>query len=79
MHRPIYIHNGEHLNAHIPTLPSRWQGEVDCVVGPFSCKTVAEHFMLVSTTYNQYDAIMDQIFAKGDSWYVQVKPLALPA
>ena len=59
--------------AHSPIVPNRWQGEYDCVVGPFSSHTVAEYFANAVVDFGQYETVSRKVFAKGDSWYVEVK------
>ncbi len=55
-----------------PIVPNRWQGEHDCFVGPFSSKIVAEYFANAVVDFGQYETVSRKIFAKGDSWYVEV-------
>lgn len=73
---PIWIRDDTGVHSLHPTLPNCWQGEADCVVGPFSSKMVAEYFARSSVEYTLYDAVMDSVFANGDAWYVEVKHLA---
>lgn len=54
-------------------VPNRWQGECDCMVGPFSSKHVAEHFVNAVVDFGQYEAFDRKIIVKGDSWYVEVQ------
>ena len=54
-------------------VPNRWQGECDCVVGPFSSKTVAEYYVNAVVDFGHYDAFNRRVFVKGDSWFVEVK------
>ena len=56
-----------------PIVPNRWQGEYDCVVGPFSSQSVAEYFMNAVVDFGQYESFSRKVFAKADSWYVEVK------
>lgn len=55
-----------------PIVPNRWQGECDCVVGPFSSHTVAEYFASAVADFGHYDAFNKRVFAKGDAYYVEV-------
>jgi hypothetical protein len=55
-----------------PIVPNRWQGEADCVVGPFSSRTVAEYFVSAVADFGHYDAFNKRVFAKGDAYYVEV-------
>ena len=71
---PIWLkHSGSSL-PHYPTSPNCWQGEVGCVIGPFSSKSVAETFVNVHTEA-RYDAIMDHVFPNRDAWYIEVRAL----
>jgi hypothetical protein len=54
-------------------VPNRWQGECDCVVGPFSSKHVAEYYVNAVVDFGHYETISRRIFAKGDSWFVEVQ------
>ncbi|CAN5870854.1 hypothetical protein BH24DEI2_BH24DEI2_00950 [soil metagenome] len=55
-----------------PIVPNRWQGECDCFVGPFSSKVVAEYFANAVVDFGQYETVSRKVFAKGDSWFVEV-------
>lgn len=59
-------------------VPNRWQGEYDCWVGPFSSRTVAEYFASAVVDFGAYESFSHRIFAKGDSWYVEVQPSGVP-
>ena len=55
--------------------PSAWRGESACAVGPFSNRETAEYFVDLGvrgqsgvTTEN---ITIENIFVKGDSWYVE--------
>lgn len=52
-------------------IPNQWQGETG-TIGPFSSCTVAEYFTHAVVECWQYQSFQHHIFAKGDSWYVQV-------
>lgn len=55
--------------------PSRWQGDSNCVVGPFSSQEVAHYFATV--VVGAYEGLQAQeIFALRDAWYVKVMPSA---
>jgi hypothetical protein len=53
------------------TPPSRWKGEQNCIVGPFSSEMVADcftgHFAELMCSLPECT-----LFLKGDSWYVEV-------
>jgi hypothetical protein len=53
-------------------VPNRWQGEADCLVGPFSSRDVAEYFASAVVDFGQYETVSRRIFAKGDAWFVEV-------
>ncbi len=57
---------------HKAVLPNCWQGEADCIVGPFSGRTVAEYFANAVVDFGQYETVSRHIFAKGDAWFVEV-------
>jgi hypothetical protein len=59
-------------------VPNRWQGEYDCLVGPFSSRNVAEYFMSAVVDFGTYESFNRRVFAKGDSWYVEVQANDLP-
>lgn len=60
-------------------VPNRWQGEANCIVGPFSSRAVAEYFANAVVDFGQYETYSRRIFAKGDSWFVEVRESPLPA
>jgi hypothetical protein len=58
----------------VVTLPTHWQGECDCIVGPFSSREVATHFAnYVVVGFAQFETLDTSIFANGDAWYLEVK------
>jgi hypothetical protein len=61
-----------------PVLPNRWQGEADCVVGPFSGRNVAEYFANSVVDFGQFETVSGKVFAKGDSWFVEVARSRVP-
>ena len=62
-----------------PVVPNRWQGECDCFVGPFSSRAVAEYFANAVVDFGQYETVSRKVFAKGDSWFVEVKECSAPS
>ena len=70
----VWIKNGAGTQPHTPTLPNCWQGETNCIIGPFSSKNVAEYFAQANEE-TRYDSIMKRIFPNGDAWYVEVAAL----
>jgi len=59
-----------------PVVPNRWQGQVDCRVGPFSGRAVAEHFAHRVVDFGMFEAFSRRIFARRDGWFVEVRPYA---
>lgn len=61
--------------ATLPTVvPNRWHGHVDCRVGPFSSRSVAEHFAGRVVDFGLFEAFSQRIFARRDGWFVEVRP-----
>ena len=54
-------------------LPALWQGEVNCAVGPFSSRNVAEYFAGNVVDFGQLETLTRRVFAKRDAWYVEVR------
>lgn len=81
--REVVTSKGRGLSAKYaplePIVPNRWQGECDCTVGPFSSRTVAEYYANAVVDFGQYETVSRQVFAKGDSWYVEVSALSAPS
>ena len=74
MPNQVWIKQGTQAQPHTPTLPNCWQGESDCIIGPFSSKGVAEYFAQANEE-TRYDSIMKRVFPNGDAWYVEVAAL----
>ena len=55
-------------------IPNTWQGQTDCVDGPFSSKEVATYFSTWVVDSSDYPTSTKKIFARGDSWYVAIEP-----
>lgn len=53
-------------------VPNLWQGEWPCLVGPFSGRVVAEHFADRVVEFGRFEAVRGRVFARQDSYYVQV-------
>lgn len=61
--------------ARLPrVVPARWQGQIDCLVGPFSSRGVAGHFANRVVDFGSFDAHAGRIFARGDGWFVEIRP-----
>lgn len=59
--------------ASVPIIvPNRWQGEANCVVGPFSSKTVAEYFANHVVDFGHYERFSQRVVVKRDAYYVEV-------
>ncbi len=56
-------------------LPNTWKGEVNCIIGPFSGKNVAEYFANRVVDFGQYEFCSERIFAKRDAWYIEIQEL----
>jgi hypothetical protein len=65
--------NSGYFSFNQTIVPNRWQGECDCFVGPFSSKHVAEHYVSAVVDFGQFESISRRVFAKGDSWFVEVQ------
>ena len=60
----------------LPTLPpDAWQGEVDCVVGPFPSRASAQKFVNFEVGFDPEKAVVDAIFVRGNVWYVELRRL----
>jgi hypothetical protein len=58
-------------------LPNRWLGESGCLIGPFSCQEVAEHFANVQVDFGQYESYAERVLLIRGSWYVEVKEASI--
>ena len=54
-------------------VPNQWQGECDCLVGPFSSRSVAEYFERAVVDFQHYEGFVQRVFAKADAWYIEVQ------
>lgn len=55
------------------TSPNAWTGEVDCLVGPFSSKDVAEYFAAQIVNSDASEARAGEIEVVGDAWFLRVE------
>jgi hypothetical protein len=55
------------------TLPTHWQSESECVVGPFSSHEVADYFANHVVDFGQFENLTMRVFAHANAWYVEVK------
>ena len=77
MHRPVAIRKAAGIHFLQPVLPNRWQGETDCIVGPFSSCEIAEYFANRVVDFGQFESCSQRIFPKGNEWYIEVGELRL--
>ena len=72
---PLYVppRSGEPAHRLPVVAPNAWRGELGCVIGPFSCRPVANYFTSQWTDFGQYEIYRFTVFAKRDSWYVEVE------
>lgn len=73
---PVYapLSGGKGVRPRQPISPNCWEGETDCIVGPFSNRSLANGFANVTTDFGQFGAIRFKVFAKRECWYVEVQP-----
>jgi hypothetical protein len=71
----LIVKQGQAFKQYQLIVPNRWHGEVDCVIGPFSSKHVAEYYARVVVDFGQFE-IAQRIFANGDSWYIETESLS---
>jgi hypothetical protein len=70
--RPVLVIEASEMKSYMPVPPNCWQGQVDCVVGPFSSQDAAQYFARAVVEFSQYDAFIDQLFPRGDAWYLKI-------
>jgi hypothetical protein len=70
----LLVRQGQTLRYFHPIVPNRWHGEVDCVIGPFSSRQVAEYYAKIVIDFGHFE-ISQRIFANGDSWYIEAESL----
>jgi hypothetical protein len=71
----IIVQKDKQILHYHPVSPNRWCGEVDCVIGPFSSKEVAEYFAGHTADFGQLGGIEEIVFAKRDEWFVEARAL----
>lgn len=54
-------------------VPNRWQGEADCLVGPFSGREVAAYFANRLVDFGQFEVFTMRVYPKRNAWYVEVR------
>jgi len=74
--RRVYLRGSDGATRTLPAVvPNRWQGEVDCVVGPFSCSAVAQYFANRQVDFGQYESFRLFVRPHRDAWYVEVRAM----
>lgn len=66
--------------------PNHWQGEANCLIGPFHDHHTAQRFTQEVVDFGHFDAFERRVIAHPDAWYVavtrahryRVKPSARP-
>lgn len=71
----VILQKDKQLRRYQPISPNRWHGEVDCVIGPFSSKEIAEYFAGHAADFGQFGNIEEIVFAKRDEWYIEARAL----
>lgn len=74
-----YLFGGTHdgLSHREPISPNCWAGERSCLIGPFSSREVARTFVSLKVDVAALGEVVGRIFAKGDAWYVELRPWSL--
>ena len=67
--QPVYFQKHQTV-----IVPNRWQGEINCVVGPFSSQEVADYFASRVVDFGHYEVFSQRVFPKRDAWYVEIQP-----
>jgi hypothetical protein len=71
----VVVQRDKQFRHYQPISPNRWRGEVDCVIGPFSSKDVAEYFAGQVADFGQLGDIEQIVFAKRDEWFIEARSL----
>lgn len=71
--RPLTFSDERGIHLRYPVLPNCWQGETDCIVGPFSGKEVAEYFAGYASQFGQDEGLTYRVFPKRDAWYLEIQ------
>ncbi|HKI56334.1 MAG TPA: hypothetical protein VKB31_04220 [Trueperaceae bacterium] len=58
------------------TAPNRWMGECGCLIGPFTCRQVAERFVSGMVEFGQYECVCQQVVVHSGSYYVRTTRVA---
>lgn len=71
--RTLTLNDESGIHLRYPLLPNCWQGETDCIVGPFSSQEVATYFAGYASEFGQYERFTYKVFPKRDAWYVEIQ------
>lgn len=52
-----------------------WQGEADCVVGPFASRYIAEAFANPAVDFGFLEAFSRRTISRDGLWYVEIQGL----
>lgn len=67
----------QQVDESIPVIvPNRWQGEADCLVGPFSGREVAAYFANRLVDFGHFEVFSMRVFPRRNAWYVEVRARA---
>jgi hypothetical protein len=72
MYRVIWQKTNTGCHEVLVTLPTHWQGEVNCVVGPFSSREVAHYFANNVVDFGHFEDLVMRVFPNADAWYLEV-------
>lgn len=56
--------------------PQHWQGELDCIIGPFDTRAQAQVYVAQRVNFQPGD-VLETIFPRGKLWFVELKRLRL--
>lgn len=64
--------------AHKTIEPNRWMGECGYLIGPFTCRHLAECFANTMVEFGQYECMSHRVMAATDGFYVQTVKVGEP-
>lgn len=56
--------------------PNRWTGECGYLVGPFTCRRVAERFANAMVEFGQYECVCERVVTHAGAYYVEAVGVA---
>ena len=70
--RRVYLARAPGVPADfVPTVAANaWRGEADCVVGPFSCRAIAEAYAARAAVNRVGAGMRLRVVAHRDAWYL---------